>query len=82
MYALQAVGLTGEEPPVECVEDLASRYVSEVHSRLPSEKVLLAGYSFGGMVAWEMADQLLDAGREVAFVGLINVSPHHSSTTS
>ena len=40
-----------------------------------AEKVLLAGYSFGGMVAWEMADQLLDAGREVAFVGLIDASP-------
>lgn len=51
------------------------------------EALNLAGYSFGGFVAWEAARRLLESGHRVDFVGLIDsrlVSPQgaHKSTFS
>lgn len=72
VYALQAIGLTGEETPRDRVEDLAARYLAELEAVLPDGPILLAGYSFGGMVAWEMASRLLASGRDVGLVALVD----------
>lgn len=55
------------------VEDMASHYVAELRSRFPGEPYLLGGCSFGGVLAYEMARQLQDAGEEVAH--LIAIDP-------
>lgn len=47
------------------VEGIARHYVSELMSVQPDGPYLLGGYSFGGMVAYEMAQQLTRAGHEV-----------------
>jgi amino acid adenylation domain-containing protein len=54
------------------VADIAAGHVRAVRDRQPRGPYHLAGWSFGGFVAHEMAVQLRDAGQEVAFVGLLD----------
>jgi phthiocerol/phenolphthiocerol synthesis type-I polyketide synthase D len=57
---------------VEDVEQRARSYVQLVRSLQPQGPYVLTGYCAGGHVAFEMAQQLIAAGDEVAFVGMIN----------
>jgi amino acid adenylation domain-containing protein len=71
-YGLQARGLYGDAPAHERVEEMAARYLAEVRSVQPSGPYLLAGYCFGGLVAFEMARRLVRRGKEVALLALFN----------
>ncbi|GAA3923150.1 hypothetical protein GCM10022229_16250 [Luteimonas lutimaris] len=77
IYGLQALGLDGVTPPLDRIEDMARRYVAEVRKVQPSGPYYLAGGSMGGMIAYEMAQQLTAAGEEVALLGLIDTSSHY-----
>ncbi len=57
------------------VVEVASTHVAEVDAVWPEGPLLVAGYSFGGLVAYEMARQFAAAGREPLFVGLLDVRP-------
>jgi acetoacetyl-CoA synthetase len=59
------------------IEEIATRLVATVQETLPTGGIRLAGYSFGGLVAFEMAQQLTAAGREVTFLGLLDTEPPH-----
>ena len=50
---------------------LVDAAVSQILSKC-GDTCLLAGYSFGGFVAWETARRLTESGRRVAFLGLID----------
>ncbi len=54
------------------VEDLAASYVAEVRSVQPEGPYYLGGLSFGGIVAFEMAQQLRTVGQEVALLALFD----------
>ncbi len=54
------------------LEDLAAQYVKEIREIQPNGPYYLAGYSFGGLVAYEMARQLLDKREVVAFLALVD----------
>jgi phthiocerol/phenolphthiocerol synthesis type-I polyketide synthase D len=54
------------------VEERASRYVRHLMEAQPSGAFRLAGWSFGGVLAYETARQLVTAGREVKFVALFD----------
>ncbi|MCB9169811.1 MAG: amino acid adenylation domain-containing protein [Flavobacteriales bacterium] len=54
------------------VEEIARHFVSELRSARPRGPYMLGGYSFGGIVAYEMAQQLTDAGQEVALLALFD----------
>jgi thioesterase domain-containing protein/acyl carrier protein len=71
-YGLQAVGLYGRETPQRSVEAMASRYISEIKSVQPHGPYALGGYCFGGLVAYEMAVQLLAAGEAIELVAMFN----------
>jgi thioesterase domain-containing protein len=71
-YGLQSVGLDGSEPPLQSIEDMAELYIDEICSVQPCGPYVLSGACFGATVAYEMARQLLAAGEEVAFVGLLD----------
>jgi thioesterase domain-containing protein len=51
---------------------VVSAAVAQILANNGGEPCLLAGYSFGGFVAWEAARRLIDSGTEVKFVGLID----------
>jgi thioesterase domain-containing protein len=54
------------------VEDLAAAYVAEVRALQPEGPYYLGGLSFGGIVAYEMAQQLAAVGQEVALLALFD----------
>jgi thioesterase domain-containing protein len=68
VYALQAAGVDGVSAPAESIEGMAQAYLDEIRQVQPHGPYLLAGYSGGGIVAFEMA-QRLNAGAEP--VGLL-----------
>ena len=73
-YGLQPLGLDGESKPHTRIEDMAAYYIEAIQSIQTSGPYLLGGYSFGGMVAFEMATQLHQQGYEVALLALLDSS--------
>ena len=64
-FALQARGVDGTTSPHHSIEEMARAYVEEIRALRPRGPYLLAGYSGGGVVAFEMAQQLKALGEEV-----------------
>jgi amino acid adenylation domain-containing protein len=71
-YAFQAKGLYTEEEPHARIEDMAAHYLDELVRFQPAGPYYLGGYSLGGLIAYEMAQQLRQQGREVALVVIID----------
>ncbi|EPR74092.1 Long-chain-fatty-acid--CoA ligase [Winogradskyella psychrotolerans RS-3] len=61
VYALQARGIKGDVRPHETVEEMASSYISEIKYINQEKPFALAGFSFGGIIAFEMVKQLKDS---------------------
>ncbi len=74
IHAFQAVGVNDGEIPDVSIEAMAFRYVAELRAH-SSGPYLLGGYSGGGIVALEMARQLLELGEPVAHVILFDSVP-------
>jgi amino acid adenylation domain-containing protein len=74
-YGLQPRGLDGREEPLRTIPDMARFYIEEIRRVQPSGPYYLGGYSFGGLVAYEMARQLRAAGEEIALLAVIDVPP-------
>uniref|UniRef100_UPI00286BF686 non-ribosomal peptide synthetase n=1 Tax=Chamaesiphon sp. OTE_20_metabat_361 TaxID=2964689 RepID=UPI00286BF686 len=73
IYGLQSCGINGSQQPLNCVEDMASYYIKSIQTIQPQGPYLLVGYSFGGIVAFEMARQFAEMGERVAFLGLVDI---------
>jgi len=71
-YGLQSPGLNGEQEPKTSIEDMAAHYIEALQAIQPSGPYYLGGWSLGGIVAFEMAQQLHFRGEEVAFLALID----------
>ncbi|MBP6392027.1 MAG: amino acid adenylation domain-containing protein [Flavobacteriales bacterium] len=54
------------------VERIAQHFIQELRSARPHGPYLLGGYSFGGIVAYEMACQLVAAGEQVPLLALFD----------
>lgn len=72
LYALQPQGLDGKQAPHTRIEDMAAHYIQEIQTIQPHGPYFLGGYSFGGKVAFEMAQQLQAQGQTVALLGLLD----------
>lgn len=57
-YGLQSAALETDAVPLECIKEMATRYVELLCSVQEEGPYLLGGWSFGGIVALEMASQL------------------------
>lgn len=75
-YGIQCLGLDGEDVPFVRIDEMAAHYGREIRKVQPVGPYYLGGYSFGGRVAYVLAQQLLAAGEEVAFLGLIDSYCH------
>jgi len=73
VYGLQAPTENGQ-PVRLSVQELAAHYVSKIRSVQPAGPYLLGGYSSGGIIAFEMAQQLLRDGHTVALLALFDTS--------
>jgi len=72
VYALQAQGLDGRTRPLTRVEDMAALYIKEMRAVQPEGPYFLLGASFGGLVIYEMAQQLLEQNQHVALLAMLN----------
>lgn len=79
IYGIEAAGLDGGEAPLERIEDMAARYTEAVRQIVPAGPYILAGYSFGGLAAFEMARRLAADGTAVQQLILIDTLPHPDS---
>jgi thioesterase domain-containing protein len=64
------------EEPLDRIEDMAKFYLDELNKLQPRGPYILIGYSFGGLVALEMAQRLSERGENVALLVLIDTYPH------
>ncbi len=71
-YGLQAQGVDGRLPPLGTVEAMAAQYVEAIRTIDPSGPYRLAGYSAGGVIAFEMAQQLKKVGAKVELLAMID----------
>ncbi|AFY49162.1 amino acid adenylation enzyme/thioester reductase family protein [Nostoc sp. PCC 7524] len=71
-YGLQAQGFYGKEEPLTKVEDMASLYVKTIREFQPQGPYQLGGWSFGGVVAYEVAQQLIKQGQEVSLLAILD----------
>jgi thioesterase domain-containing protein len=70
-YGIQAAGLAGGRA-VDDLPAMAAQYAAAVEAAAPHGPYLLGGWSFGGVVAFEMARQMRQRGRPVALVALLD----------
>ncbi|NHC13589.1 non-ribosomal peptide synthetase [Motilibacter deserti] len=70
VYAFQAPTLHGGASDEQTLEELAARYVAEARRCFPDGPYLLFGYSLGGVIAYEMAVQLQQAGAAVRLLAM------------
>ncbi|GAB4152428.1 MAG: hypothetical protein Fur0021_17200 [Candidatus Promineifilaceae bacterium] len=78
VYGLEPLGLDGRHPPQNRVEEMAAHYIRELQTVQPHGPYLLGGRCFGGIVAFEMAQQLQRQGEHVALLAVLDVlvPPH------
>jgi len=72
IYALQARGVDGEAEPHTTVEEMADHYIESLKTAQPRGPYRLAGWSFGGAVAFEMARRLKEHGDDVELLAVID----------
>jgi len=74
LYGIQALGLDGDLSHLSTIESIAKRYLEEVLEQNPQGPYILIGYSYGGIVVFEMARQLLAMGKEIKMVGIMDTN--------
>lgn len=61
------------------LEEMAAIHLTQMRAIQPEGPYLIAGWSFGGVLAYEIAQQLIASGAEVEFFGLIDANPVRDS---
>ena len=74
-YGLQSVGLDGKQKPLRTIAEMAACYLHEMRQLQPRGPYYLGGRSFGGVVAYEIAQQLRAQGEPVALLALLDTDP-------
>jgi amino acid adenylation domain-containing protein len=72
IFGLRALQSTTVEGPPARIEDMAESYLAEIRAVYPEGPYRLAGWSMGGLVAFEMARQLVAAGATVDLVAVLD----------
>ncbi len=72
VYGLQARGVFGAERPDDTIAAIAGHCIETMRTLQPDGPYLLAGYSAGGVVAYEVAQQLTAAGQKVELLALLD----------
>ncbi len=71
-YGLQARGFYGDEEPLTTVEEMAAIYVEAIQTVQPEGPYQVGGWSFGGVVAYEVAQQLQRQGHKVSLLAILD----------
>ena len=76
IYGLQAQGLYGDLPPHAGIEEMAAHYVREIRTVAPEGPYYLAGFCFGGLLSFAVAERLRREGSEVALLASFDGGSH------
>lgn len=74
LYGIRARGLDGAEDLPSRLEDMAADYVAAVREVQPQGPYYLGGWSLGGVVALEMAQQLLEQGQAIGLLAFLDTT--------
>jgi amino acid adenylation domain-containing protein len=72
VFGLQARGVKNAEKPCESIEEMAAYYINAIRGSQPTGPYFIGGYSFGGVVAFEIARQLHAAGEPVGMLAIFD----------
>jgi thioesterase domain-containing protein len=72
IYGVQAQSLLAGQPALLRLEDQAAFYLDEIREIQPRGPYYFLGYSFGGMVALEIAHRLRALGEKVELLGMLD----------
>lgn len=78
-YALRARGFGANEDYFRTFDEMVQCYARAIRDKQPKGPYAVAGYSYGGVVAFEIAKVLEAEGERVEFVGIFNLPPHIKS---
>ncbi|MEV8015622.1 amino acid adenylation domain-containing protein [Streptomyces sp. NPDC086554] len=81
VYALQARGLNADEKCAADLREMAADYVAQIRAVRPTGPYRLIGWSFGGLVAHEIATRLQSEGSEVELLALLDSYPARAEET-
>jgi thioesterase domain-containing protein len=83
VYGIQAIGLDGLTPPVASIQTMAACYLAEIQRVQPRGPYFLAGGSMGGLIAYEIAQQLHQRGEAIGLLTMMDThGPGHRHGTS
>lgn len=74
-YGIQSVELAEQSQRHDSILQMASHYSTEITSFQSAGPYRLAGYSLGGIIAYETACQLRNAGHDVDLLALFDTEP-------
>lgn len=72
IYGLQSLGLIEQQLTLTTIEAMASHYLEEILTVQPQGPYHLIGWSMGGIISYEIAQQLIHRGETVALLVLID----------
>lgn len=78
LYGVQSRGIDRGQEPSESIEEMAAEYVAAIRNVQSSGPYLLGGWSLGGLIAYEMAQQLLRAGQQVKLLAMFDAGHLYS----
>jgi thioesterase domain-containing protein len=78
IHGMQAKGIDGIEEPLERIEDMARYSLDAIKQLQPHGPYLLVGFSLGGLVALEIAQQLIAGGEKIGLLAMLDSYPHMS----
>jgi thioesterase domain-containing protein len=79
-YAFEPPGVDGSEPAMRSIQALAARYLADLRAAQSEGPYFIGGFCVGGIVAFELARQLMTSGQEVALLALFE-TPSPSGLT-
>lgn len=81
IHGMQAKGIDGVEEPFDRIEDMARYSLDAVRQLQPHGPYFLIGFSLGGLVTLEMAQQLIAEGETIGLLAMLDSYPHVSRLT-
>ena len=80
LFAIRSHGLHGDEKLPDSIERMAAAYVAALRQTRPHGPYVLGGWSLGGLIAYEMAKQLLAKGEPVTRLIMLDTTIPAGST--
>ena len=77
IYGIQAQALVPNREAALRIQEMAAQYIEDMRAVFPEGPYNLLGFSYGGLVAYEIAQQLHAAGHQVGFLGMLDTRQRH-----